>query len=806
MFKNYLKIVLRNLKKNKIYTVINLAGLAVGMTAFILIFFHIRYELSYDGFHEKGERVYRIIRQYSRNVIKNTPEELYIGGTPAPLAPYLVQTYPEVLAGTRVGEVNGILRLEDSKFSQNGIFADSNFFDIFSFKLLQGDAERALQTPFSIILTRELAKKCFGREDPLGKMIHFYKQKNESRSGQKNEDYDVQVTGILEDVPSNSHLRFDYILSFATITATPGNAQLLETWQRSDYYNYIELDPQTGPDVFNEKIAALADQRRGQKIETYVLQSLRDIHFKLGILDEMPGNMVGDIKQVTFFSLIAFVILLVACINYMNLATARFTRRLKEIGVRKVIGAHKSQLVRQFLTESTLLSVFAVFLALGMVGLLLPVFSRFVGREISLSLFNDPLILSVLFGVVVFTGLISGSYPALFLSSIRPISIFRGGSNLRLSGGRMRNMMVCLQFAVTILLITCTVVISSQIRHVLHKDVGYDREHVVVMPLRDEEARNQGSIILKELRRLPNVQYATSSEYIPLAVNNIPGFWYEDESGDRQNINALESGINYDFFKVFKLKLLAGRTFSPEYQDDEKGTVILNETAARKTGWKEPVGKMVHCMGYRRIIGVVKDFHHASLHEGIQPMVLHLRPQGFAYVCVRINPDNIPRTISLLKKNVEKFSPHFAFEYYFQDDYFNMKYSADQRFRILFGSFSLLAVFIACIGLFGLSSFVMEQRTKEIGIRKVLGASLPGLIRLLSWKYIILVVAANAVAWPLAYIIMSRWLQNFAFRIDLEAWMFLLASLITLLIVMLTVSIQSFRAARTDPVRSLRFE
>jgi putative ABC transport system permease protein len=801
MFYNYLKVAIRHIRKHKGFSLIDILGLAVGMACFILMMFYVRHELSFDKFHVKYDRLYRVIRTYPED--SNIPFK-FIPSSPAPLSPTMVNEFPEVVLGTRIGDVTGTIRYKNKSFSEIGIFADEFFFEMFSFKVLGGSRETCLNQPFEMVISEKLARKYFGSEEPVGKILSFSKQMDVSTTGSQNESYDVTITGVMSDVPNNSHLQFDYIISLATIASTPGNREALNNWGRSSYYNYVELRPGVSHLGLHERLAEYTPRFRGNDPAKYILQPLKNLYWQ-PVSYEFPGIVKNNKTTIYLFSTIAFFILIIACINYMNLATARYAQRTKEIGIRKVVGAQKTQLVKQFIGESVVVSFISAVMAVFLVILTVPSFRFLVDRDIEIRWFSSPWIPLTVFGMVVFSGFFSGSYPAFLLSSLRPAAVLKGQAERKSRGVGLRNVLVIFQFVVSVCLIVGTLVVWKQLRFVRTADIGYDREHVVVLPLRDELARKNGKVLEDELLRDNRILAAAGSEFIPLERNNIQSIQGINEVGEKVSANAYTCEIGYGFFDVFKVKIVKGRNFSPSFGTDENEAILLNQTAVKAIGLKDPVGKVIDTQG-RRVIGVVKDYHHSSLHETIDPMIYFLRPEAYSFLSVRIRPDDIPGTIRFLRRTVSKYSPDFAFEYYFQDDYFNEKYKSDQRFGAAFGYASALTVFIACLGVFGLISFSMERRTKEIAIRKVLGASVQNILGRLSKEFILLVVFSNCIAWPISYFSMNRWLQNFAFRIDISLWTFLLALFLSLAICALAVIYKSLQAATADPVDSLRYE
>ena len=798
MFRNYLIVGLRNIKRHKGFSLINILGLAVGMASFILMMFYVWHELSFDKFHAKYNRLYRVIRTYPEN--PNIPFKL-IPSTPAPLSPTMVDEFPEVVSGTRIGDVTGTLNYENKAFCETGIFADEFFLDLFSFEMIKGNRETCLSQPYEMAITKKLAQKYFGTEDPVGKVLNFSKQMGVHTTGSQNESYDLTITGLISDVPKNSHLQFDYIISF---TSSPENRERLDNWGRSSYYNYVELLPGVSHLSLHDRLAEYTPRFRGRDIAKYILQPLKDLHWQ-PVSYEFPGVVTNDKKTIFLFSTVAFFILLIACINYVNLATARYTQRRKEIGLRKVIGAQRPQLITQFIGESVFVSLVSSVFAVLLVYLVLPSFRFFVDRDIQLIWLSTPWIPLIVFCMVLFSGLLSGSYPAFLLSSLRPATVLKGKMERKSRGVGLRNVLVAFQFIVSVCLIVGTLVVWRQMRFIRTADIGYDREHVVVMPLRDEFARKNGKVLEEALLRDNRILAASGSEYIPLERNNILSIQNTNEAGERVQADAYTCEIGYGMFDVFKVDIVQGRNFSPAFRTDETEAVLLNQAAANTIGLKDPIGKVIDSQGHR-VIGVVKDYHHSSLHEKIDPMIYFLKPEAYSFLSIRIKPDDIPGTISFLRRRVSEYSPNFTFEYYFQDDYFNEKYKSDRRFGATFGYTSVLAIFIACLGVFGLISFSTERRTKEIAIRKVLGASVQSILGRLSKEFILLVALSNCIAWPIAFFTMNKWLQNFAFRIKINLWTFLLALLLSLAISTLAVIFKALHAATANPVDSLRYE
>ena len=806
MLRNYLKIALRNLKKHKGFSFINIAGLALGIACCLLILLLIRDELSFDRFHEHRDQVYRVVNQHPGQFYMGTD---FIAVTPAPLAPALMTEFPEVIKATRIDSSNEvIISYQNKRFYEDGFYwTDSHFFDVFSFPLIQGDQSKALNEPYSVIVSERMAHKYFGDEDPIGKIIAL------------NNRYDFVVTGILKDVPRNSHLQFGFLAPLITLSRIREQEDFLEGWGNYSYYTYFLLQKGYSPEDLEKKFPAFVEKylgerfrQRRQRDPSYVasrffLQPLKRIHLYSHLNFEISPN--NDIKQIYLLSALAFITLLIACINYMNLATARSASRAKEVGMRKVVGAERRQLIRQFLGESIFICCIAVLLAALLVELFLPAFNSLVGKSISFHFYRNWEFFIGLICLALVVGIVSGSYPAFFLSTFRPVTVLKSGFKTEAKGSFLRKILVIFQFAASIILVISTAIISGQIEYIRNKKLGFTREQVVVVPVKDRELRQNHKPLKNELLQNPSVLGCTASTWLPNNIRTNVGdtTWDGMEEGTDLQVYLLEA--DHDFIDVFGIELVEGRNFSREFSTDSEA-YIINETARRIFGWEKALGKR---FGFRNeqvgpgpIIGVVKDFHFLSLHQEIEPLAIHLTDNRMSYLSLKIDTENIPRTIGFLKEKWKIFSPNSPFDYFFLDDDFEKMYRSEIRLGKIFASFTALAIFIACLGLFGLASFTSEQRTKEIGVRKVLGASVSNIVILLSKDFSKWVCIASLIAWPVAYYFMSRWLQSFAYRTSMGIWIFLLATALAFLVAMATVSFKSVKAALANPVESLRYE
>ncbi|MGB2905768.1 MAG: ABC transporter permease [Candidatus Aminicenantaceae bacterium] len=796
MLKNYLLIAWRNLNKNKGYSFLNILGLAVGMAVFVLIFLYVQHELSFDRWHENADRIFR--------VVQHQPGNMYLGSdrfavTQAPLAAALMQEFPEVMAATRIGSSGNVLLTYGEKnfLEKNVHWADPYLFKVFSIELLRGDPETALTDPHSILFSESVARKFFGDQDPIGQTVVYI------------EEHDMRVTGVFKDFPKNSHFTMDVILPFDAMPVLLDRK--LDSWGNSSFYTYFLLQEGADHAQLEGKLPDMFKKYRndqGWDSAGYILQPLTRIHLYSNInFDISPGN---DIRYIYLFSSIAFLLLVIACINYMNLATARSAKRAKEVGMRKVVGARRNQLIKQFLGESTMLTLVALVLTLGLVVLSLPAFKGFIQRDLSFDPLHNPGLLLGVMGTFVLVGLLAGAYPAVYISRFKPISALRSASSKGKGGALFRNLLVVFQFTVSILLILSTVVVRNQLHYIQNKEMGYSRDHIVVVRPRDTNLQQQLEALKTELKNHPDVLSVAASSSLPNHVSSQTNAKWPGKPEDLR-VPIYVCDADYDFLDVFDLKLAQGRNFSREHVSDAKGAFLLNEAAVQAIGVDAPLGMNFNRWGNEepagQIVGILKDFHMHSLHQEIKPMYVFLDlERDYRNISIKIRGERIPSTLAHIEETMLTFSPKYPFEYSFFDEVFDRAYRAEQRIEGIFSTFALLTVFIACLGLFGLSSFTAESRTREIGIRKVLGASSPSILQLLSRDYVKKVLIANVLAWPLGYYAMYTWLQNFAYRIDLGVFPFLGASLIALLIALLTVSFQTFRAAAANPADSLRYE
>ncbi|AEI48388.1 ABC transporter permease [Runella slithyformis] len=785
MFTNYLTIAFRNLWKNKVYSFINIMGLALGMACSLMIMLWVQDEVAMDAFHENGPRLYRVMENqfYSGKI------ETY-ASTPGILAENIVKDIPEIeKASQMLWEEQPLFRVVNTFDKEKGRYVQGDFLTMFSFKLEQGDARTALKQPEGVVISKKLAQKYFPNQNPLGKSIRI-----------DNKD-DVMVTGVLKDLPQNTSLKFDFLMSFDRWLK---NNQWANEWGNNGPRCYVMLS----------KNASLA--KVNAKIKGYIKTKNKDSNVEL-FLQSYPESYLysnwdsgkqdgGRIDYVRIFSIIAIVILLIACINFMNLATARSVKRAKEVGVRKVIGAVKGILIGQFMGEAILIAFCALLFSIVLVFLLLPTFNLLTEKDLTLN-FTDPSFLLILVGLTLLTGVVAGSYPALFMSSLNPVTVLKGALKFKPGATYFRQGLVVFQFALSITLIVGMIVVHQQINYLQTKNAGYDRKNLLYMPLEGDLQKNFASF-KQELQRQPGIKSVTCSQSDPLEVGSSTQGVQWPGKDTTQLLLFANNAITYDYIKTMGIQLIGGRDFSEQYGTDTTN-YIINEASAKKMGYKDPVGKEMTMWGRKgTIVGLMKDFHYNTLHSAIEPLILRLQPktENWGVIIIRAEGGKTPQAIANTEKTFKKFNPNFPFKYLFADQEYANLYKSENVVNKLANYFAFLAIFISCLGLFGLAAFTAEQRTKEIGVRKVLGASVTNLVGMLSLDFIKLVVIATLIAFPVAWYFLKNWLEKYAYRIDIEWWYFALAAIAAVTIALLTVSYQAIRASLINPIKSLKTE
>lgn len=800
MIKNYFKTAWRNLWRNKVFSGINILGLSIGLACCILMFLFIQHELSYDKFNVNAKNIYRI---YSVPLDGQDKKELAV--TPAPWAPLMKKDYPEIKEYVRLlrDEKMVIGQPGEQHFYEKDIFyADSTFFNVFSVELERGDVKKALERPNSIVLTKEAAQKYFGNADPIGKTLEV-----NSFVGA----VDVEVTAIAKKIPASSHFQFSALISVQTL------GDMSNFWAYHMFQSYVLLNEKTSAKEvekkfidFNNKYIANNPQADGE--QDIYLQPLTDIHLHSNMTGEVGAN--SDIAYVYVFAGVAIFILLIACFNFTNLSTARSLSRAKEVGLRKVVGAERSQLVKQFLGEAGFFAVISLVIALAIAYLALPVFNQLSERQLSLDLNRNLSLVIMLFLLVLFVGLSAGIYPAAILSSFKPVEVLKGKllkTGKKISFGRI---LVILQFVVSIVLIAATILVNQQLKFLQNKKLGFDKDNVVVLTLPKNLDTTRLETFKASLLNNPGIRAVAASQSIPGPI--IPVNQVNDGNADLSKALSMQMLFtDVDFVRTMNMKIIAGRDFSKDHPTDRTEGFILNEEAVKKSGWQSPadaIGKTFQwvlpnaVLKSGKVIGVVQDFNITPLKTAVQPLVMHIQPIRFQYVYIRFDQSSADNVISTIEKTFNQFYAKQSFEYSFLDDTLAMMYKSERKLGAIFSYFSFLAIFIACLGILGLSLYSIQQRVKEIGIRKVIGASVTGITTLLVKEFVQPVFIATVIAVPIVWFGMNKWLEDFAYRITISWWIFAVAGALALAIAIFTVSLQAIKAAMANPVKSLRTE
>jgi len=802
MIKNYIKTALRNLRRHKGYAFINIAGLAIGMACCLLITFFVLYQLSYDKYHNNADRIYRLC------------SDAQLGGkimqmplSNEPIGPVLERDYPEVLSAARLKWRSRIpIKYQDQLFYEEGVFwADNSIFEVFTFPMISGDPRNALDRAYTVVLTRSLAEKYFGNQEPVGKILKL------------NNREDYTVTGVVEDVPDNSHFTFSMLCSFETLYASGREER--DTWFNFNLYTYVLLPENYDKTQLEAKFPALADHYMGEQMKSmggkinYFLQPLTRIYLYSHMENEIAPT--GDIRNVYVFSAIAFFILFIACINFMNLATARSSLRAREVSMRKVVGARKKELIAQFIGESFIYSSLSMIISLVLVTLALPYFRSMAGIDFRLHFVDFRWMIPGFLGLVFFVGLAAGSYPAVFLSSFQPAHVLKGETKAGLSHSRFRRILVTAQFVISVGLIIGTGILNNQVRFMKNTDLGFDKESMAVLPIMDNEVRNSLDSIKTQIKEIPGVISTGASSVIPGGepdTNPIIPQGFNPE----QNYFMDRMDVDSDFIPTLGIKMVKGRNFSREFGTDSEQAVIINETAARAFGWEDPVGKTIQRptgstpskvqWNTMTVVGVAKDFHIRSLHQKAAPLYITNIPRYLDMLSIKIRKSGKSEILGRIREIWKSVDPGRPFDYFFLADSFDSQYRAEEKLSGISTLFSIFAVVVACLGLFGMASFATERRRREIGIRKMMGASITNVMVLLTKDFVKLVILANLIAWPAAYFVMKKWLQNFAYQTPIGFGIFLLTGFLSIAIALLTVSYQSVRAALSDPVQAIKYE
>jgi len=812
MFTNIFKVAIRNLFKNFGYTIINVLGLAIGLACSILIFLYVSNELSYDSFHEKSDRTYRVW------ITGNMPgTEMRDVRTAAPMASALLSDYPEVEHVTRLGQFRGwIVRSGERIFHETErefIFADSSFFDVFDFKLLRGNPSTCLRDPRSVILSERYARKYFGNEDPMGKNLRIERDTNF-----------WTVTGIIENAPSNSHIPYEMIGAMSYVGLSRS-----ENWVNNNVLTYFTLSEGTDPDAFEDRLYEMVIKYVGPLVESFMginleqfeeaghsygyrIQKITDIHLRSDLNGEMKEG--GNVQYVYIFLVVAILILIIACINFMNLATARSSTRAREVGIRKVVGSTRSMLIAQFNTESVFLTLISMFFAVIMVYLLLPGYNNLIRMDLVFDVFSSGLIIPLLVLFAVFVGLLSGIYPALVLASFKPVSVFKAKIQTGSRKNMLRSLLIVMQFTVSIVILLGTITVNRQLNYMQKKDPGFGKEKVLVLH-RSDALQGRIESFKQEIIQNANILSVANSTQIPSSNYWNNAHWLE--GWDRSDIITIwTSYTSYDYHKALDLEIIQGRFFDRSMPSDSFG-VVVNEATLKSLGIEDPLSTRFEdpdddggVYRYYPIIGVVKDFHFRSMHEEIQPLAIHfMRGNYEGVIVIKLGEGNVAATVDFVQRTWEEFNSGYPFEYTWLDDEFGKLFETERKTTSILLIFSILSIFISCLGLLGLISYSTNQRTKEIGIRKTMGASVNIVMLLLSKETIRLLAIATLISVP-AYFGVKAWLQNFAYTIPFNpavyAALLILVAVFVLIVSLLTVSYMSYRAAIANPAQSLRVE
>lgn len=793
MIKNYFKIAFRSLLKSKGTSFINVLGLSIGMACCIIIFLFVQNELSYDRFHSKSDNIFRVLTIDEALGVSSS----LVGITLPALGEAMEDQFPEVVNKVRMlTQGRQLVNYEQQGFyTENFAYAESSLFEIFDFKLINGDTEAALSAPNSVVFTESMAKRTFGNDDPIGKRIDIGNQTG------------LEVVAVMKDITENSHLNFDVIVSMEQVDTTSNFAQFLRSWQSISMVTYVELASPDNEELVKAKMEELIRANDVGDNFKVTLQPLKDAHLKSsGILFENYNLNKTDEGYVYTLAAVGFFVILIASFNFMNLSTARSANRAQEVGVRKVFGAIRKQLISQFMIESIIISFVSFLLAIGFVTLAGSVINLPFEENLAVAFLSNPVWLAGAIGFTLLLGLFSGSYPALLLSGYNPISILRGSFKTSSKGVLLRKSLVIFQFTISIVMIIGTTIVYDQLQLLRNADKGFDTDQIVTLNIGDPGLQQSVSVLKNKLEQNPAITATARTGGMPGRTFGRRGVVPE---GASQEDTWIVSVLTFDdsYVELMGMEIVDGRMFDIDIQTDQQQAILINEAMAKELAWEEPVGKQIGFgQNQQTIIGVVKDFHFASMRFKIEPLAMFFNPNGGGNLAIKFNAGNVAETMAFVQEAWSEIYPNSPIEYRFFDEEFGQQYVSDERFGRLVFSFTWLAIFIACLGLFGLSAFTAEQKTKEIGVRKVLGASISGIVVLLSKQFTRLIIVAMVLASPLAYFMMDAWLNDFAYRIEINWLWFLVSAVAALAIALLTVTFQSIKAAMINPAKSLRYE
>jgi len=787
MFKFYLKTAVRNLYKFKTISSINIIGLSVGMAVCILLILYVQDELSFDRYHQYSDRIFRILEN----------DQPYISPQ---ISEMVSANFPEIESSARIlVRDQCMIQYEEKQFIERQFsYADPNLFSIFSFELSKGNPETVLKRPFSIVISEAIAHKYFGNDDPIGKVLRLENK------------HDYTITGVMEEIPHNSHFRYDILATLAGSRQVFGS-DWMSNWGWRNFITYLLVKEGFSQASFGNKVSAFVTKNRdfneNESPATYSVQALKDIHLHSGHI-ENDIQVQGNISYVLIFSGIGVLILLIACFNYIGLLIANSTTRAKEVGIKKVVGSSQNQLIRQFIGESLVILVIALWFAIIFSYLCLPIFNNLTSKSLSINiLFSSRMVLNII-GILIFTGLLSAYYPAFVLSSFRPIKTLKGFKSSSYTKLNLGRMIVGGQFTISIILIICALFMAKQLRFLQNEKLGYNQEHIIVTEIHDTKESQMYEVLKNELMQNSNITSVTAASRIP--SDDLNNWGSLQLPGQSEWINMPFVHVNYDYFRTFGISLIQGRLFSNQIETDGAQALILNEMALKKLGLnQDEIGKPIQITwpnSKRNIIGIVKDFHFESLYNPVLPIAFVISPRQCRKMAVKVRAVHLNETLAQIKKTWEAFYPEWVFEYQFVEERVRQYYESEERTFQLMVYFTFLAIFVACLGLFGLVSFIIKRRLKEISIRKVLGAPATGIFALLAGELLWRILLANLVACPIAWYSLNQWLQNFAYHTSLSWWVFILSGISVLVVALLTISWQTIRAAMTNPIDTLKYE
>lgn len=793
MIINYLKLTYRTFIKYKGHSFINIFGLSIGIGCFIIIYLFVNYHQSFDGFHEKANNIYRVIQQSDNGE--------YFAGSPAPFGPTLITNFPEIESFVRIAKPNwnssNLIKSREKSFYESDLYlADSNFFSLFSFPLIKGDPSTALSKPNSIVITQSISQKYFGNENPIGQLITF------------NNTFDFKVTGVTQDVPNNSHFKYDFLIPFNMLDSFHGEGSL-ESMDRSNYYTYLLFQNDVDINKFRQKYLKYINETYENKFtrqyfSIYNFQPLNKIHFEIARYNLKPSF---EAKYLFIFITVGFAILILACINFINLSIAKSLNRIKEVGLRKVVGAKRKMIFIQFLGESILYTLASLLVAIYLIYQFIPYINNLLNVHFSLDTLNVSFILFIVI-TLIFVAFVSGSYPAIFISSFKPAIVLKPGFKGRKENVIFRNILITLQFLTSIVLISVTLIINNQLNYIENKDYGLNKENIINIPLFDESVRNKIDLLKEKLIEFAEIEKVSANRFLPSKGTFNHGIKWEGMQ-ENEFISMWLFFVDQDFFDTYEIELISGRIFSDQFSTDDENAYILNEAAAKELGWDDPINKSFSAHGkdyMGEVIGVVKNFHFRSMHHNIEPCCIKLSKSRYNQLSIKINDSDLNTTLKKIERIWISIVPGVPFEYYFISDDFKSLYATEQKSGQLITVFTFLSIIISCLGLLGLISYSTKQRIKEIGIRKVAGASVSSIILLVSKGYLKLISFAFILAIPIIILFSNSWLRNFAYKTEISISVFIWSGLITYVIAFLAVFYQSYKTANTNIIDILRYE